>query len=59
MEIGDEVKVKKTDIQGPILDTEYNKSTKQLRHLVQWDDEEMSTTHNRWFDESQLVEVPK
>jgi hypothetical protein len=57
MEIGDQVKVKKTDIQGPILDTEYNKSSKQLRHLVQWKDETSGEIHTRWFDESQLTEV--
>jgi hypothetical protein len=57
MEIGDQVKVNKTFIQGPILDTEYNKSTKQLRHLVQWKDEATGDTHNRWFDESELTEV--
>lgn len=55
---GDEavrMRVKQPVIHGTIIDTRYNKSEKQLEHLLLYD----GTDHvERWFLESQLEPVP-
>ena len=55
MKIGDAVSINKTVLAGRIADTEYNKDTHTLRHLVEYDDE--GVAQHRWFDESQLIAV--
>ena len=52
MEIGSNAKVIAPVVQGVIVDTEYHKETRQLRHLLQWTD--ATGDHNRWFLESEL-----
>lgn len=53
MEIGNVVRLVQPVIQGEIVDTEYDKDAKQLRHLVQWTDG-AGDAQQRWFIESQL-----
>lgn len=53
MEIGKTVRLVQPVVQGEIIDTEYDKDTKQLRHLLSWVDAD-GETQNRWFTESQL-----
>lgn len=55
MEIGNSVKLIQPVIQGSIIDTEYDKDAKQLRHLVEWSD--ATGEHSRWFTESELEVV--
>lgn len=40
-------------IEGPILDTRYNKDHAQLEHLIEYVDQS-GETHQRWFLASQL-----
>lgn len=56
VEIGNTVRLKQPVIQGPVIDTEYDKDAKCLRHLVEYTDE-AGNTHNRWFSESELEVV--
>lgn len=53
MEIGNTVKLVQPVVQGEITDTQYNKESKQLEHLVEWIDA-AGDAHQRWFVESQL-----
>jgi hypothetical protein len=57
---GDQVKVVAPTIEGPVLDTRWNKDARQLEHLVEWDDngDEEGGKHTRWFLASEL-EVTK
>ncbi len=50
------VRVLRTTLQGVIVDTEYNKQARELRHLVEYTDHN-GRAQSRWFNESQLVEV--
>ena len=52
MKIGNSVRLVQPTIGGTIIDTEYDKSSHELRHLVEW--EEDGVIHQRWFTESQL-----
>lgn len=56
MEIGNQVRLIQPVIAGEIKDTEYDKDAKQLRHLVEWQDNE-GETQTRWFTESDLEVV--
>jgi hypothetical protein len=53
MEIGKTVKLKQPVVQGVIIDTEYDKGAKELKHLVELKDEE-GDPKPVWFLESQL-----
>jgi len=55
VEIGDAVRFKAPVIEGEIIDTVYDKEKKELRHLVEWAENE--DTHSRWFLESELEAV--
>lgn len=55
MEIGSKVKQIIPVITGVIADTNYNKSTKSLDHLVEYAEGE--ATQARWFSEAELEEV--
>lgn len=52
MEIGKTVRLVQPVIEGEIVDTEYNKDSRKLQHLVQWTNNGELTT--RWFTEDQL-----
>ena len=53
METGNVVRLIQPVIQGEIKDTEYNKDTQMLKHLVEYVGAD-GETHTRWFDENQL-----
>lgn len=53
MEIGKKVKLKQPEISGLIVDTEYDKEAKQLKHLVELKDAEGDPLP-RWFLEDEL-----
>lgn len=53
MEIGQKAKLKQIVIQGAIVDTEYDKESKQLKHLLEYKDA-TGETATRWFLESEL-----
>lgn len=55
VEIGDTVRFKTPTIEGEIKDTVWDKEKKELRHLVEWSDNE--DIHARWFLESELEVV--
>lgn len=56
MEIGNTVKLKAPVIQGPIIDTEFDKDAKELKHLVEYADAD-GETQQRWFLQSSLEAV--
>jgi len=56
LEIGRTAKLIQPVIQGEIIDTEYDKDAKELRHLLNWTDED-GQQQTRWFMASQLEEV--
>ena len=56
MEIGQKARLIQPIIQGEIIDTEYDKDAKCLRHLVAYKDA-TGLKHQRWFWESQLEVV--
>lgn len=56
MEIGNQVRLIQPVVSGEVIDTEYDKDAKELRHLVQWTDED-GEQQTRWFVESQLETV--
>ncbi len=56
MEIGQKARLIQPVIQGEIVDTEYDKDAKELRHLLVYEDTS-GTRQQRWFLESQLEEV--
>lgn len=56
METGDNAKLIQPVIQGKIVDTEYDKDAKCLRHLLQYTDAD-GETQTRWFLESELEAV--
>lgn len=53
MEIGNQVRLVQPVVSGEIVDTEYDKESKQLRHLVRWTDGQ-GDERSRWFTEGQL-----
>lgn len=56
MEIGNNVKLVTPAIEGVIKDTQYNKSVKELEHLVEWTNSN-NEVHSRWFLESDLEDI--
>ncbi len=56
MEEGQTVRLIQPVIEGPIIDTRYNKDIKGLEHLVQYTID--GEVHERWFVEKQLESVP-
>lgn len=56
MEIGNQVRLVQPVVAGEIVDTEYDKESKQLRHLVRWTDGQ-GDEQSRWFTEGQLEVV--
>lgn len=56
IEIGVTVRQKAPVITGVIVDTEYDKDAKCLKHLVEYEDAE-GETQQRWFTEDQLEEA--
>jgi hypothetical protein len=56
IEEGARVRQKAPTIEGTVVDTEYDKGTKELRHLVEYDDAD-GETQTRWFTASDLEEV--
>ena len=54
MEIGQQVRLVLPTIEGQIVDTQYNKSQKQLEHLVEYQGAGEEDMHQRWFLESEL-----
>lgn len=55
VEIGKTARLIQPVIQGNVIDTEYDKDAKCLRHLLQYTVGE--EVHERWFTEAQLEEV--
>jgi len=53
MEIGQTAKLKQPVIKGVIVDTEYDKEAKELKHLVELKDAN-GDPMPRWFLESEL-----
>lgn len=53
MEAGQTVRQRAPVIEGPIVDTRYNREARGLEHLVSFVDAE-GEQHQRWFLESQL-----
>lgn len=53
MKMNDSVRLIQPVITGVILDTEYDKSTEQLRHLVEYTTID-GEKNQRWFQESEL-----
>jgi len=56
LETGQTVRLIQPTIQGEIIDTEYDKDAKQLKHLVSWVDGD-GEQQTRWFIESSLEVV--
>lgn len=56
VEIGKTARLVQPVIQGEVIDTEYDKYAKMLRHLVRYTDP-AGEEQTRWFTEEQLVEV--
>jgi hypothetical protein len=57
LEIGSQARLVQPVIAGEIVDTEFNKTSKKLQHLVQWTEADGHVA-SRWFTEDQLEEVP-
>ncbi|MBK7491160.1 MAG: hypothetical protein KBF68_00970 [Nitrosomonas sp.] len=55
-EMGRQVRLVQPVIQGEIIDTEYDKSRKELKHLIEWQDAD-GAQQQRWFLESELEAV--
>ena len=55
-EMGRQVRLVQPVIQGEIIDTEYDKSRKELKHLIEWRDAD-GAQQQRWFLESDLEAV--
>lgn len=53
MKMGDNVRLIQPVVSGVIVDTEYDKSTEQLRHLVDYQAAD-GEQNQRWFLESEL-----
>ena len=57
LEIGVTAKVIAPVIKGTIIDTQYDKSSKSLSHLLEWQ-EAGNPNKQRWFTEAELEEIP-
>jgi hypothetical protein len=56
VEIGKKARLIQPVIEGAVVDTEYDKDAKSLRHLVEYKDA-AGEVQSRWFPEAQLEEV--
>ena len=56
LEIGQQARMIAPVVEGEIIDTEYDKDAKELRHLLRYTDA-TGEAQTRWFRESQLEEV--
>jgi len=56
VEIGKRARLIQPVVEGEVIDTEYDKSAKSLRHLVEYTDA-AGDVQTRWFTEAQLEEV--
>jgi len=56
IKIGVKAKLKQPVVQGVIEDTEFDKESGELKHLLIWKDE-AGEPASRWFLESQLEKV--
>jgi hypothetical protein len=56
VEIGKVARVVTPIVQGAVIDTEYDKDAKCLRHLLEYEDG-AGETQQRWFVEADLEEV--
>lgn len=56
IEIGVTVRQKVPVISGEVVDTEYDKDAKCLKHLVEYEDAD-GETQTRWFTEAEIEEV--
>jgi hypothetical protein len=56
LEMGQQARLIQPVVEGEIIDTEYDKDAKQLKHLVAYTDAD-GESQTRWFLESQLEEV--
>lgn len=56
VEIGKKARLIQPVIEGNVIDTEYDKDAKSLRHLVEYTDAN-GEVQTRWFTEAQLEEV--
>ena len=56
LKVGQKAQLIQPTIQGDIIDTEYDKDAKELRHLISWVDGD-GETQTRWFKESELEAV--
>jgi hypothetical protein len=55
MKNGSQVQLKQPVISGVVVETEYDQSACEIRHLVEFDKD--GETHKVWFLQSQLDEV--
>ncbi len=55
IEVGKTARLIQPVVQGEILDTQYNKETKELEHLLAW--EENGEPQKRWFSGKLLEAV--
>lgn len=56
IEEGAAVRQKAVVVEGVVVDTEYDKDNKQLKHLVEYADAD-GETQQRWFLESEIEEA--
>lgn len=56
IEIGKTVRQIAPVITGEVVDTEYDKDAKCLKHLVEYEDAE-GETQQRWFTEAEIEEA--
>lgn len=56
MEVGNKARLIQPVIEGEVIDTEYDKTAKCLRHLLRYTDA-AGETQTRWFLESELEAV--
>ena len=56
LQIGAKARLVQPTIEGIIVDTQYNKDSLCLCHLIKWTSES-GEHHERWFVETQLEEV--
>lgn len=56
IEEGSAVRQKAVIVEGVVVDTEYDKDNKQLKHLVEYSDAD-GETQRRWFLESEVEEI--
>jgi len=55
IEVGQTARLIQPVVQGEILDTQYNKESKELEHLLAWNED--GEPQQRWFSEKHLEAV--